>query len=111
MTREERLNLLKNACEEALKRDPEVLEGKEIIFSEKNGWQENICQEFMCVPEKEVRIYIVYMAKDSYNILISKNIRWELAAKYIKEKIRENNIRVLYSSSVTEYVLGFAVTF
>lgn len=114
MTHEERYNLLKNACEEALKRDPEVLEGKKIVFSEKSGkpWQKGIFYEFMCVPEKEVRICIASMAVDCYRIIISKNMRWRLANEYITEKIKEKNRNILVSSkSLDEDILGFTVTF
>lgn len=114
MTREERINLLKNACEEALKCDPEVLEGKEIVYSKKSGkkWESGIFGEFKKVPETEVRICIAYTAEDMYRIIISKNMRWKLAAEYITEKIKEKNRNIIVSSiSLDENILGFTVTF
>lgn len=114
MTREERINLLKNACEEALKCDSEVLEGKEIVYSKKSGkeWESSIYGEFIKVPETEVRICISSVAEDMYRIIISKNMRWKLADEYIKEKIKEKNRNIIVSSrSLDEDILGFTVTF
>ena len=62
MTQEERFDLLKNACEEALKQDPEVLEGKKLIFSKKSGkpWQEGIFHEYTKVPKKRF-VYVYHL--------------------------------------------------
>ena len=114
MTKEERINLLKKACEEALKRDPEVLEGKEIVYSKNSGkqWEEDNFLEFMNVPKNEVRICISSIANDMYRIIISKNMRWKLANEYITKRIKEKNADILVSSrSLDEDILRFTVTF
>lgn len=113
MSQKERFELLKNACEEALKCDPKVLEGKELVYSEKSGkaWEFGIYGEFMKVPETEVRICIAATAEDMYRIVVSKNMRWQLADEYIKEKIKEKNRNIMVSSKSIDYILGFTVTF
>lgn len=114
MTQEERFNLLKNACEEGLKQDPEVLEGKEIVYSENSGklWSAGIFHEFRNVPEKEVRICISPMYDDQYCIIISKNMRWKVAVEWITENIKEKDDGVLISpKSLSEDTLGIIVTF
>ena len=114
MTQEERFNLLKNACEEALKHDPEVLEGKKIVYTENSGksWKTAIFHDFKYVPEKEVRICISPMYDDQYCIIISKNMRWRIAAEYISENIKEKDNDILISpKSLSEDTLGIIVTF
>lgn len=114
MTREEKFNLLKNACEKGLRQDSKVLEGKEIVYSKKSGkaWESGIYGEFMEVPETEVHICISSVAEDMYRIIISKNMKWQLAAEYITKKIKEKNRNIIVSSkSLNEDILGFTVTF
>ena len=114
-TLEERLNLLKEACEEALTKDPEVLEGKKIEFSKKSGsgWSSDIFSEFEDVPDNSVRICITTMSGDMFRILMSKNMKWHIAGEYVTENIKKTcGVDTLVSyRSVGENILGFTVTF
>ena len=102
MTQEERFDLLKNACEEALKHDPAVLEDKEIVYSKNNGkpWKESIFYEFKNIPEKEVRICISTVSHYQYYIVISRCIDCAAVAQYIKEKIKEKNSNLIVTAQL-----------
>lgn len=114
-TLEERLNLLKEACEEALNKDPEVLEGKKIEFSKKSGsgWSSGIFSEFKDVPDNSVRICITAMSGDMFRILMSKNMKWRIAGEYLTKNIKKTcGVDTLVSyRSLDENILGFTVTF
>ena len=89
MTQEEKYNLLKEACEEALKSNPELLEGRQLVFSERSGepWKVDIFAEFKKGHKNEFKIYIAYVDGIIFRILITKN---KAAAEKIEGKLKEN---------------------
>lgn len=116
---EERFNLLKEACEVAvLDGNTEILKGKKIVFSEKNGlkWNPKIFSEFDDISEDSVRICITPICEDMFRVLMSMNIeKWGIDAEYIMENIKANcndSIFVDYKKmDVYDGILAFTVTF
>lgn len=93
-TQKEKLNLLKEACEIGLSRDPKLLEGKSIEFSKKCGlmFNPNSFSEFENVSDDSVKILIQPKSEmeDLYSILLSNNMPpWFDVAEYLKDCITE----------------------
>ena len=104
---EERLNLLKEACEIALLSEPEFLEGKTIEFSKKCGTEHDVhdaFKEFQNVSDKKVKVLIQRhrYSLNEYVIGMSDNICCigsleEALRKSMKEKFASNALLSIVS--------------
>ena len=93
-TQEEKIDLLKEACETGLSRDSELLEGKTIEFSKKCGLMFNpkSFSEFENSSDAVVKILIQPKGEmeNLYSILISNNMPpWCDVVEFLKDCIKE----------------------
>ena len=85
----ENINLLEEACKVALLKESAILGGKEIEVFKKSA-NSNIFSEFREIPENSTKICISQTGPGVYYILISRNINWSIAKKYIIDEIKES---------------------
>ncbi len=108
------INLLKQACEDVLK-DPMILKGKKLEYSNKNSsaWNSKIFSEFNDVPEDTIKLCVTQSGPNVYYILVSMNMDWQTVADNIVKKIKElykDKIMVSYKT-FEEKFMGFTITF
>ena len=87
-TARENINLLEGACKVALLKEPAILEGKEIELLKKSA-NSKIFSGFEEIPKKITKVCISQTGPSTYYILISMNINWQIAKKYIIDEIKE----------------------